>query len=100
MKMPLENLHVGLRKQHRTLFIGRLINVDGKLKWKTTSSDRTNEMIETVMEKMYLDVRSENNPDKPFSGYRKEGVGTLLFIADGYTFSIRPEAKKKSLNGK
>lgn len=92
------NYRIGIRNQHSTLFIGKVkVNPKtGKEEWSSQSGNRTEEIITTVIEKFRRDLLKQNNPDKPYVGYNIPGGGKLLFIKDGYEFSIRPSARKKT----
>lgn len=68
--------------------------VNDKFKWLEISSDRTEEAAVALMQRMHYKVQIQNDEDKPYFGYKVDGLGTLLFIEPGYTFSIRPAARK------
>ena len=87
--------HVRYNRRRKELVICRVEERDGKTAYVFESDDRTEEIVNAVMELMAKRVQLQNNKDKPYFGYRLPGMGTLLYIDDGYTFSIRPAARKR-----
>lgn len=95
MSIQWDKYHVGFDGYHNRLFIGRVINKDGKVRFDSKSEDRTEEIITTVMQRMKACVEAENDPNKPYKGYQIKGVGQLLFIDDNYTYEIKPKPRIK-----
>lgn len=88
-----DKYHVRYHKKHRYLCLSKPTEDDWGRPYMLDSEDRTEEVITALMQMMSKRVEYQHNPDKPYFGYKAKGVGTLLFIDDGYTFSIRPAAR-------
>lgn len=88
------NYHIGISPQN-SLFIGKgRIGDSGVFKWVTRSSDRTEEIITSLMEKMRKDCNSRKD-GRSYVGYNLENKGTLLYIKPGYEFRVMKSADPK-----
>ena len=60
---------------------------DGTFKYKGISDDRTDEIILSVIALMKSKIE-KNEEEKGFAGYNLPGEGKLVFIKEGYDFSV------------
>lgn len=87
--------HVGLSEKGK-LFLGYVV-MEGKFpKWKYTSDDRTEEIVRAIIEKFRLDKmkKFDKGIDRPYAGCKIEGLGSLIFLEDGWDFLVKPSLKK------
>jgi len=91
-----DKYHIGVGGPHHSIFIGRGEPdlKKGKIKWTSASGDRSEEIIKAVMEKMQRIIKKKDDPNKPYHAYHQPGVGTLVFIQEGFDFAIRPAPRK------
>lgn len=79
------------------VFIGKIKRgKSGDMVWDCQSPNRNRETVVELMQAMRHRVDREDPENKPFFGYRMENLGTLVYIAPGYTFSVRPEVRKRN----
>lgn len=90
--------HIGIRPQHNTLFIGknRINPKTGAEEWSSISPNRTDEIMFRVMDKFSRDIKKNGDPNKPYAGYVVPGLGKLVFIKEGFDFSVKPSPRKKT----
>lgn len=96
--IPWQDYFIGIRPQHNTLYIGkrRFDQKTKKEKYPSTSGNRTDEIIRRVIDKFSMDVKRNGDPNKPYAGVTLQGVGTLVFIKEGFDFSVKPSPRKRS----
>lgn len=93
-----KDYHIGIRHQHSTLFIGkkRIDPKTGKEEWSSMSGNRTDEIIGAVIDKFSRDLKKKNDTNKPYVGRYIPGIGKLVFIREGFDFSVKPSPRKKA----